>query len=165
VGAPRVDNAQKPVVSLAEETGFASFRNRRRKNGFVARVATRRGLFQRRHKGVYFRLSDRPNELRKFLGPSNRNSGSNPKSGSNSNSPASQITLTTWQFPIAASPCAICAGMNAFDAQATNALSRHAPLNWRDRCRGRGRAFLAETQSLPAATSHFPLPSFVLAES
>ena len=29
------------------------------KNGFVARVATRRGLFQGRHKGVYFRLNDR----------------------------------------------------------------------------------------------------------
>src|ERR1700722_14823474 len=65
-GAPRVDNAQKPVVSLAEETGFASFRNRRRKNGFVARVATRRGLFQGRHKGVYLRpesLTERVEEV------------------------------------------------------------------------------------------------------
>jgi hypothetical protein len=53
----RVDNAQKPVVSLAEETGFASFRNRRRKNGFVARVGRRRGRFQGRHKGFYFYLT------------------------------------------------------------------------------------------------------------
>ena len=34
------------------------------KNGFVARLATRRGVFQGRHKGVYFRLNDRPRELR-----------------------------------------------------------------------------------------------------
>jgi hypothetical protein len=52
---PRVDNDLKLVFSLAEETGFTSFRNRRQKNGFVARVATRRGLFQGRHKGFYLR--------------------------------------------------------------------------------------------------------------
>jgi hypothetical protein len=50
--------------SLAEKTGFASVKGRKEKNGFVARVATRRGHFQGRHKGVYFYLIDRPKEFR-----------------------------------------------------------------------------------------------------
>ena len=40
-------------------------------------------------------------------------------------------------------------------------------LNWRDRCRARGQAFLAEMRSLakrPAATALFPLPRSVLTE-
>jgi hypothetical protein len=41
------------VVSLAEETGFYLFWEPQAKNGFVARVASRRGLLQGRHKGVY----------------------------------------------------------------------------------------------------------------
>jgi hypothetical protein len=52
--------------SLAEKPGFASVKGRKEKNGFVARVARRRGLFQGRHKGVYLRpesLTERVEEV------------------------------------------------------------------------------------------------------
>jgi len=62
----RVNSAPRLCFFWRKKTGLASFRNRRRKNGFVARVATRRGLFQRRHKGVYLRpesLTERVEEV------------------------------------------------------------------------------------------------------
>jgi hypothetical protein len=43
-----------------------------------------------------------------------------------SNSLASKTTLTSWQVPIGANPCAICAGKPVFGARATNALFRQA---------------------------------------
>jgi hypothetical protein len=76
--------------SLAEETVFASFGNRRRKNGFVARVATRRGLFQGLHKGVYLRLKERPKELRRFSERTHRIFCSDSKKWLDSNSLAAQ---------------------------------------------------------------------------
>ena len=45
--------------SLAGRNGFYLSEEPQAKNGFVARVAQRRGLSQGRQKGVYFRLNDR----------------------------------------------------------------------------------------------------------
>jgi hypothetical protein len=62
----------KLVVSLAARDGLVSLRNRRQ-SGSVACIATRRGLpnFQRRHKGVDFRLIGRPKDFERVSEPAN----------------------------------------------------------------------------------------------
>jgi hypothetical protein len=65
-----------------------------------------------------------------------------------SNSLVSQITLTSWRAPIGVNRCAICAGKPVFGDQANKRALSAGLLNWRDRCRARGQACLAEMQSL-----------------
>ena len=71
---PAARGMRRPVLittfslwfSLAGRNGFYLFEEPQAKNGFVARVATRRGLFQWRHKGVYLRpesLTERVEEV------------------------------------------------------------------------------------------------------